>query len=720
MTRKELRKIRSEYFEGYYKMVRFDKYTYRDLKNIMYIRRAGHADNDSYNDCIIMADTETSKGVQKGINENHVCAWTLSIRAYHLNIVTLYGSRPSQFVKALLKLKRYMSGDKTIIYFHNLSYDWVFLRKFLMQAFGTPKKLLATKPHFPIYIEFENGLIFKDSLILAQRRLEKWATDLKVEHQKAVGKWDYLKVRNQEYYKFSKSELEYIEHDTLAGVECLDKTMVTLKKHIYSMPYTATGIPREEARKRGSQNRAREDFKRIVNEDPEIQKILEYVYHGGFTHANRHYIDQLIEGPVDAFDFTSSYPYCLCAFKFPMSKFNKFHNCKVSEILDNSEKYAFMFRLLLVKPRLKNDNIPMPALQFSKRVKDINVQTDNGRVLSADYFEIWLNEIDLKVIVDQYDISRGSACVDVYYAEKEYLPRWFTDYVFDCFRDKTMLKEDKKHPELYDPVAYALAKGKVNSLYGMCVQKPCKEDLIEDYTTGSYPRDEDFEKEYSEKYEKYLNNRSSVLSYAWGVWCTSYAFYNLFQLGKCAGLWLYSDTDSCYGKYWDMDAILKYNEGCKEKLRANNYGPVVRNGKEYWLGVVDQETHLLFKTMGAKRYAVKDYVSPEQQAKLKAQGKGPDDGIRITVAGVPKKKGAKCLKGSLSNFEEGFIFPGSKTGKQTHTYFFAEDIHADEFGNEIGDSIDLSPCDYKLSCVDVYDWEKNLEDDVEVQVYEDE
>ena len=719
MTRKELRALRSQYFEGKYQLVRWDKYNYRELKNIMYIRRAGRADNDSYNDCIIMADTETSKGAQKGINENHLCAWTISIRAYHLNIVTLYGNRPSQFVKALLKLKRYMSGDKTIIYFHNLSYDWVFLRKFLIAEFGTPKKLLATKPHYPIYIEFENGLIFKDSLILAQRRLEKWADDLQVEHRKAVGKWDYLKVRNQDY-RFTKAELTYIEHDTLAGVECLDKTMIQLKKHIYSIPYTATGIPREEARKRGSQNRAREDFKRIVNEEADIQKILEDVYHGGFTHANRHFIGLLVEGPVDAYDFTSSYPYCMCAFKFPMSKFHSFRSCSVDEILKSANDYAFMFRLILIKPRLKNDLIAMPALQYSKAVKDINAQVDNGRVLSADYFEIWLNEIDLQVIADQYDISRGAACVDVYYAEKDYLPRWFTDYVFQCFTDKTMLKEDKKHPELYDPVAYAIAKSIVNSLYGMCVQKPCKEDLVEDYVTGKYPKDEDFDSKYEEKYQKYYENRSSVLSYAWGVWVTSYAFYNLFQLGACCEMWLYSDTDSCYGKGWDKELVGKYNEGCKEKLRANGYGPVMRNGKEYWLGVVDQETHLEFKTMGAKRYAVKDYVDPELNRELKRKGKDIDDGIRITVAGVPKKKGAKCLKGTLDNFVQGLVFPGSITGKQTHTYFFTESIHEDEFGNEIGDSIDLSPCDYLLSSVEVFDWEANLEEDVEVQVYEDE
>ena len=59
---------------------------------------------------------------------------------------------------------------------------------------------------------------------------------------------------------------------------------------------------------------------------------------------------------------------------------------------------------------------------------------DNGRILEADYLEIYLNEIDLEVIADQYDFE-GHLCVEVETALKGYLPRWFTDYVFSLFKD---------------------------------------------------------------------------------------------------------------------------------------------------------------------------------------------------------------------------------------------------------------------------------------------
>lgn len=687
----ELKKIRADYYRGKYQLIRWDKYKYRKLKNIMYQARAGRSDHDTYSDCIIMADTETSKGVQKGIAENHLCAFTLSIRAFDQNIVTLYGSKPSEFIEMLQKLKVYLQGDKIIIYFHNLAYDWVFLRKFLIAQYGSPVKMLATKPHYPIYIEFDNGLIFKDSLILAQRSLEKWAKDLDVEHQKAVGKWDYLKIRNQIDADFTPEELEYIEHDTLAGVECIDKLMQQLHKRIYSMPYTATGIPREEAKKRGKSNNARADFDRIVSKDYHIQQLLECVFHGGYTHANRHYVGLTINDDIYALDFTSSYPYCMLAFKYPMTEFLPFRNCSPEEILKSTENYAFIFKLILVNVQLRSDSLPMPALQYSKCVKDINAICDNGRILCANYVEIYLNEIDLAVIADQY-IWKSAACTEVYHAEKHYLPRWYTDYVFECFKDKTMLKGG-------DPVAYALAKAKVNSLYGMMVQKPCREEITEDYATGEYTVDSG---NYEELYEKYLKNRSSILSYAWGVWVTSYAFSNLFKLGRCCDMWLYSDTDSCYGKDWDMQKVEEYNEGCKQKLLSNGYEAVMRDGKQYWLGVVDIEKHDQFKTMGAKRYCVRD-----------------GDQLKITVAGVPKKKGALCLDNDIENFTEGLIFSGTVTGKQTHTYFFSEGIHIDVSGNEVGDSIDLSPCDYLLSSVDKFDWQSLFDEEIEVQIYDD-
>lgn len=673
-----------------YQMLFWSDFDYSILNHILWQKRSGRGKGETYNDIIIMADTETSK---KPISEqNHVVAWTISLRAFSRNIATLWGQKPSDFTSCLSQITDAMKGQYTIIYWHNMSYDWQFIRKFMFQRFGYPDKQLNTKTHYPIYIRWsEHGIIFKDSLILAQRSLEKWAKDMDVEHQKAVGKWEYDKLRNQSD-RLSPDELEYIEHDTLAGVECLNATMIHLNKKIYSMPYTATGIPREETRRRGKENRARDRFLSMCMEYDHYIWCTQG-YHGGYTHSNRHEIGWI--NKALCYDFASSYPYVILSEKLPMERFTAVGNMEVSQILELSEHYAFLFKLILVKPRLKGDYVPMPSLQFSKALKTINSINDNGRILCAEYVEIRLTEQDLTVISEMYDWEYA-ICTEVLTASKDYLPRWFTDYVYECFKDKTMLKGG-------DPVAYSMAKAKVNSLYGMTCQRSIQPDIIEDYESGEY---ESASGDPREQYDKYLRNNNSILPYQWGTWITAYAFRNLFELGKCVaddGIWLYSDTDSCYATKWDQERLSSYNNRCKEKLRANGYGAVIRDGREYWLGVAEFDgEYSEFKTCGAKRYC----------------GRSVKDGqLHITVAGVPKE-GYKCLQDDIRNFQSGMIFDGKTTGKLTHKYIYVDEIYIDDHGNETGDSIDLTPCDYLLDSVNHVDWEKLFEEEINVHYFE--
>ena len=222
--------------------------------------------------------------------------------------------------------------------------------------------------------------------------------------------------------------------------------------------------------------------------------------------------------------------------------------------------------------------------------------------------------------------------------------------------------------------------------------------IAENYETGEY---EVQEVNPEAEYAKYIKRFTSVLNYQIGVWVTAYAFRNLFDLGSCCRDWIYSDTDSCYGQGWDKKKLEAYNNRCKEKLLKNGYGPVQHNGRDYWLGVAEfDNSYTEFKVIGAKRYC----------------GRSVEDGrLHITVAGVPKI-GAECLDDNIDNFRTGFIFPGTRTGKKTHTHFYIDEIYIDENGNETGDSIDLSPCDYLLG--GVADYSKIFIEEVEIQVYE--
>ena len=248
-----------------------------------------------------------------------------------------------------------------------------------------------------------------------------------------------------------------------------------------------------------------------------------------------------------------------------------------------------------------------------------------------------------------------------------------------------------------DRVQYGVSKGKLNSLYGMTVQRPVPVTNEENYITGEYEIKQ-INKE--DEYNKYCRSYKHVLNYQIGCWVTSYAFVNLYALSSCAGTWLYSDTDSCYGMDWDLDRLQKYNDIAKKKLQANGYGPVILDDKEYWLGVAEHDgRYSEFRCLHSKCYAVRDMES----------GK-----LKITVAGVPKN-GVEVLKDDINNFRPGCVFPGTVTGKKTYTYFFKDKIEIDKNGNEVGDSIDLSPCDYLLDAEFSFE---NLTEEIEVPFYE--
>lgn len=684
-----------------YQRIHYSQFDYNFLSNIFTIGRAGQGDNPRYNDIIIMADTETSKEEYKVHGKpNHVCAWSIALYAFDMVLCTLYGNKPSELIECMERINQSMKGERTVIYYHNMAYDYTFLRQYMYASYGHPVEQLNTKPYYPIMMRFNNGIILKDSLILAQRSIEKWAKDMNVQHQKQVGKWDYDAVRNQDHV-CNDDELDYIECDVVAGVECIAETMRRLNKLIYSIPLTATGIPREQVRIRGKKHNAHDWYVR-VSPDAHDQKIDEQAYHGGYVHGNRHYLEytitKFVEGLVKCYDFSSSYPFCMLAYRYPCERFRYRADCDIDYILQNSENYAYIFKLRAYGVKLKDPTYPMPALQWSKCIVDKNSILDNGRILRSEYIEIYLTEIDLQVIASQYDFDVHE-CVEVRCAEKAYLPRWFTDYVYECYKNKCELKGG-------DPVAYAIAKAIVNSLYGMCCQKPVKEVLVEDYETGEYNPTEAFN--YEEEYQKHVEKHTSVLPYFIGIYVTSYAMRNLFELGACCDLWLYSDTDSCYGVGWDEEKVKAYNEKCRTLLRNNGYDAVVVNGREFWLGIAEhdpeEDTYSEFRYCGAKRYC----------------GRHDADGsLKLTTAGVPKK-GVACLEDDINNFTSDMIFDGETTGKLQHTRIY-QDMTIDDKGNEVADSIDLSPCNYQLRnafTVELSDYllEELMMEEVEMEV----
>lgn len=721
MRTREYVRIQEKVREDFkYKLTYWNEFNYTLLDKWIKTKskRGKGKSGQRYADIIITADTETSKKNDDS-GHNHVCAWSMTLRAYKQNLTTLYGHDPEEFVDCLESLRAHLIGE-IFIFLHNMPYDITFFQRFIYKRFGIPKNQLNVKPYYPLFVKLENGITFKDTYILAQRSLAKWCVDCQIEHQKAVGKWDYNKKRNQhgEGTEFSEDELLYIECDVVGLAECIDKTMEMLGKNLASIPYTATGIPRGEARALGNEHGAHDYYEKTA---PEwyLYKILELLFHGGYTHANRYVTASGINRGIFraiCYDFSSSYPFCLLAFKYPAEKFWKLNkNITPDYVFRNMEEYAFIMKVVVVHPRLKDKRYPMPVLSVAKAQVSVNAVKDNGRILECDVYEGYWNELDLKLFDELYDYD-SIEISEVHVAWKDYLPKWFTDYVFERYKLKTRLKG-------VDDTLYAIEKAKLNSLFGMCCQHVVTVDIIQDYETGEYiPQNDISDKEMEEKYNKQVKNRNSFLPYCWGVWCTSYAQSNLFELSKCidyenGGIWEYSDTDSIYSNLWDEEKIKAYNDKAIKLIKDRGYSGIEWNGKTYHLGIAEFDGEY----MQAKFLHSKCYV----KRPLVAEGDGFVMGgdLKITVAGVPKA-GSAALKNNILAFKPGFCFDGITSGKLGTTHYNSE-IYTDKNGNLTADSIDLNPCDYIMSGLyrgnlienDYMEVEVNDYDDTQMEIF---
>lgn len=347
---------------------------------------------------------------------------------------------------------------------------------------------------------------------------------------------------------------------------------------------------------------------------------------------------------VGSFDFSSSYPAVMVAFKYPMSKGEYIGNITRDQLMELCKQYCCMFRIRATNV-ISTSNFYEHPLSASKcrdadgRVLRRGVVKDNGRVISAEYLETTMTEQDF-FTYERFYSQETLEFFDCYIYKKAYLPTAFIMSVLKLYRDKTVLKgiEGKE-------VDYLLAKEMLNSTYGMTVTDIVRENLeynIEDprgYVSNYEDENYDEEKYLGAQIEKYNSNPYRFLFYPWGVWVTSYARANLFSGIRAIGDdYIYSDTDSIKFTNVDkhMDYIRAYNEDIKKKLQiACKYHKVgfcatfPRNskGEEKQLGIWDYEgTYDEFKTLGAKRYMWR---------------KG--DEYSITVAGINKKSGCEYL-----------------------------------------------------------------------------
>lgn len=330
-------------------------------------------------------------------------------------------------------------------------------------------------------------------------------------------------------------------------------------------------------------------------------------------------------------DITSSYPYSQIAYQYPMTKFIKSTEpWTIDEILMFKEFYnrAFLFKARLSNLRLKNELFGFPYIPTAKLEDYSGITRDNGRVLKADYIELWTTDIDYEIISKEYDYNID--ILEVYISKYGKLPEQIRNIIIELFSDKSKLKGVSG-----SEMQYALIKAMLNSIYGLTAQDVGKA-LFKFDGDNIYL---DFDKTLADILADARKN--PYMAYQWGVWCTAHARRRLHR-----GLWSVYAQDA-EPVYVDTDSIKYVGSAEWDKINAECYKVGVTaetvTGKKTTLGTYTFDGHYKrFITYGAKKYAVED-----------------DEGkIHITIAGVSKKKGAEELTaaGGLEALKEGFTF----------------------------------------------------------------
>lgn len=574
-----------------------------------------------YKDVICTFDIETTRFAD--VEQSAMYVWMLHLH-HHITIV---GRTWGELSKLFEQLAAELDGENLCIFVHNLSYEFQFLRA--IHEFEQSEVFAVESRKVLKCTMYDSKLEFRCSYLHSNMSLAEYTKKMQVKHEKLDGdKFDY-NIERYPWTPLTDYEIRYCLNDVIGLAEAIEIEMQADGDNLYTFPLTSTGYVRRDAKK--AMRKAPHSFVKSQLPDLKIYELCAEAFRGGDTHANRYYSGRILKN-VKSADRSSSYPEVLCNCQFPVSQF--FHAGEMDferlMYLITVRKKAVLMRISISNVRLADDTWGAPYLSRDKCRRIERGAYDNGRILSADYLETTITDIDLRIIVDQYSFDDLCA-FDVAYARYGKLPESLIQETISYYRAKTELK-NVPGQEIY----YMKSKNKLNSIYGMMAQKPVKQDIIfnaGEWTTANEPVEELLEE----------SNGKAFLCYQWGVWVTAHARAALQEGIKLAGEnFVYCDTDSV--KYLGEIDWTEYNKGRIKASKKSGAYATDPNGITHYMGVYEQEDdYNEFKTLGAKKYAFN----------FEPGGK-----TFVTIAGVTKKKGGAELDkyGGLSAFKPGFVF----------------------------------------------------------------
>lgn len=570
-----------------------------------------------------------------------------------------------------------------VLYVHNLGYDFqsgIRNIPFLSQNIARKRGMFARKLHKPLKTSSKliyNKCTFKDSYVLARRSLADWLKDESIPVQKLVGDLDYMPIRTPNT-PLTPQEIGYCINDVIGLVLVIEKYAKDFNG-LYNIPLTQTGIVRRKCVACVPDDWKKEQSNIMRDMDYAEFNRLHSIFLGGWTHANPKRVGTVYSN-VRCFDFTSSYPYVMCCFKFPTSRFAKVDPKDIvkyggdPQSLKRDHCYYVKVRFTGVEARVCCTFWPGSRHEKDGIKKEV---LDNGKIYSCDELVAYMTDLDYTIFKQAYKIETEEI-LELYVAEATLLPKELILLILEQFEYKTNFKDVPGKETLY-----VVAKQFVNAIYGCAVtnfvsdiilfrEKPNdpSNDFYWDKTTLKELEDKGTVDVYFKNTVKGAYTPSSTfLSYQIGCWITAHARYNLWSLIlQLDEKVIYGDTDSLKGLFDknSIQIINMYNERVKKHQEevakllgfdVMRFRPMKPNGERVCLGIFDEEEPCIeFKTWGAKRYCYK-YHDKKKNI----------DVLKTTVAGIPKKNGAEKFD-EVDDFDRGTIWYTDESGKNIITY----------------------------------------------------
>lgn len=666
-----------------------DTYNYKRIQNVpcLFDSRSnkGTKKNKGYKNCLCAFDIETTRIEE--IEQSVMYIWQFSIMFIDdLHIDTIIGRTWTEFQFHLEQLQDDNNLAYYMIFVHNLSYEFQFLRG--IYTFQ-PDEVFAIKSRKILKCEMNKRFEFRCSYLQTNMGLATFTSKMKVEHQKLSGELFNYGKKRYPWSELTEYELEYSVNDVIGLVEAMYKRMQLANDNLYTLPLTSTGYVRRETKKAmyGWARTHKNIFPSI-----DVFDVLEEAFRGGDTHANRYYANTTVKADgknilgIGSYDRSSSYPDVILNCVFPMTRFVYLGSIDETDIeFKINRGKALIFRCKITNIEQRDIFYGAPYLSYSK-CRNVSRETlDNGRILNADYLETTITDIDYEILKQEYKWT-SLEITECYESKYGSLPEQLKEIFRKYYTDKTELKGIVEQ-ELF----YNLQKALLNAGYGMMVQSPVKQSLIfTESAENVYTIDESVSR------ETLLNNynRTAFLPFQWGVWVTAWARLRLKEGINIVGdRYLYSDTDSV--KYIkvrgdNIDELFnRYNIERKEQSISNTAYATDRHSITHYMGVFEYEdTYTEFRTLGAKKYVYRT----------------EDGRLHATIAGVNKKIAPEELEehGGTEVFRLGFTFfrAGGTESVYNDSKYGTYVIEGKEFN--ITQNIVIKPSTYTIGITDEY------------------